>query len=176
MQKHIIGIGPCIWFSIVWVGASYALDRDQEYAVYQSLRKTSQEEFQVGMRILSAYRGPSTTDKVFEIGIDLLKVMLYNKAYMHIQCALLAPKDQNASTFLDDCTDERLQAFSRVYTRSQTIGLEKGPTARMAEPCFQQARLTQEEEQFPPFDFLAGSHTYLYNVKKLEGCYSDFIR
>jgi len=179
MQWPIITFSLCISSSIFLVGAPYAADRQEAYSFYQFMRENTHEEFKKAIKdLLSAPRLESspTTDKTFEVAVNnTAKWLFYNKAYIAAQCVQLAPKGENQSKFLHDCSHERLQALARIFRQSLTL-TERRSTAQLAEACFVQARLTEAEEQFPPYDFLAGPSTYLFNVKQLEGCLARLSR
>jgi hypothetical protein len=173
MLRRFISV---ILSSTIFVGASYALDREQAYGLYQSLREDIHEEFKQAKKMASDYRLPSATDQNLADQIDAFKIMLYNKVYIHVQCAQLAPEGQNLSNFLKDCTHERLQALQRIFNQAAGFSEQKRSIARLVNACFEQARMTEAEDQFPPYDFLAGPGINLFNVKKLDSCIAQFVR
>jgi hypothetical protein len=176
MQWRIIRVSLCIWLSTASVGASYAVDREDAYSFYQFLRKDVQTRFEEAIKQLSNRRLPSATDEEFALAINLVKLTLYNGAYIAAECALLAPKGENTDTFVKDCGHERNQAFVRVYEQATAI-LKKGPVAkRLAAECLNRAMLPEAENQFPPYEFLAGPDTHLFDVKKLDGCLANVDR
>jgi hypothetical protein len=175
MTRRFLILALFILSSIVLAEACHALDREESYFVYQSMRTALQDEFNQAVKMFSDRRSPSVTDKEFAVALDGVRMVHYNKVYIHVQCAQLAPRRQNVESFIKDCVHERLQAFQRVYTRSLSI-LDKGLVSPAANACYDQARLLEAEEQFPPFDFLAGPTTHLFNVKQLDGCLAKFDR
>jgi hypothetical protein len=172
MQRCVSGL--CSLVSLLMAAPSYAFDRDAAYAFYQSWRPYFEEEFEKGVKHLSSRRSPTISDQEFTDAIDGLKLLQYNTAYIFVQCFQLAPNGASRNAFWNDCKNDRIRAFQRVWNRS--TNLSNGSMARLAEACLEQARLLEAEDQFPPYDFFSGFGARLYNFKKVEDCLSGFDR
>lgn len=177
MQWHIGRMILSLLSSAVLIDLSYALDREQSYVLYQSLRKGFQEEFNKIIELSFEYnRRRSAPKEIFELASDGTKMLLYNKAYIVLECGQLAPKGDLSSIniFMEDCTNDRMQALRRIFGPPEDVEAKRKAMKSIFIACHDQARLTEAEKQFPPYDFLAGPMTHLFDIKKLDSCLARF--
>lgn len=161
----------------LYTSQSNAQDRAEVYAFYQSLREELHEAFKTSMGTLlleSKRQGQTDTDRAG--AIEGLKSLVYNKAFIYIQCYRRAPRggDLNLSNrFFNDCVSDRQQAMQRVFNFASTKGLDRSVAPRVNQ-CMDQGRAKEAEADFPPFDFLIGPGLHLYDMKQVDDCFGRF--
>jgi hypothetical protein len=93
--------------------------------------------------------------------LNFQKMILYNRVFGLSRCLA---DNHSSSEALDLCEKAFLERLKQLYRAS-----EEQPVSKL-QRCYAVSRLKIEEAEFPPFDFLRGQETHLYNLQKLTDC------
>jgi hypothetical protein len=98
-----------------------------------------------------------------ENAINGLKLMEYNRAYGAYACLV-------ADRSFDEAVAKACESkFLSEYSRFIQVGERVIVPSRVAE-CEVRHRLHDAEGEFPPFEFLQGEHTQLFDLAKMADC------
>ena len=98
-----------------------------------------------------------------ENAISGLKLMEYNRAYGAYACLM-------ANRRFDEAVAKACESkFLSEYSSFVQVGETAIVPSRAAE-CEARHRLRDAESEFPPFEFLRGEHTHLFDLVKMVDC------
>jgi hypothetical protein len=104
---------------------------------------------------------PKATEQQREDVTNVLKLVQYNKIYVAYRCVLASPSDKDAILVCQTKFLNELRRFSRlIYTiRRKRIN-----------ECKMRHRLYEAEIEFPPYEFLKGPISHLFDLSKFDEC------
>ena len=97
--------------------------------------------------------------------IDAIKMLLYNKAYIYYACLVSIGREKFSDKAVAECVQEPMTELMAGLSKAKDYSGNPKAAA-----CETKARLTKEEGDFPPYDFLAGDDVHLLDFKAMRTC------
>lgn len=154
MPRLAVALCLCVYFT---GGALAQISRNE--VAREFVENIAKQDF---ADMVSRVDGKASEDER-EAAINGLKLMEYNRAYGAYAC-LVANRsfDETASK---TCENKFLSEYSSFIQ----VGENVIAPSRVAE-CEARHRLRDAESEFPPFEFLRGEYTQLFDLAKMADC------
>jgi hypothetical protein len=137
---------------------SYSQDRTAKQIF---LRKVLESKAKAEFEATVAAINPKANEQQRENVTNALKLVEYNKMYGTYKCALASPTDKDA---ILACQEKFLTELRHFKLLISTIRPER------IRECEIHHRLREAETEFPPYEFLKGPITYLFDLSKFDEC------
>jgi hypothetical protein len=156
--KFIFRVAVALGILVAATSLSYSQGRTtQQIFLRIVLESKAKAEFESTVAKIN----PKATEQQREDVTNALKLVQYNKVYGAYRCVLASPADKDA---ILACQAKFLKELRRFSGLISTIRRER------IRECEIRHRLHEAEIEFPPYEFLRGPISHLFDLSKFDEC------
>jgi hypothetical protein len=158
LVQFIFRLAVVLGIMVAATSFSYSQERiPQQVLLRIVLESTAKAEFDARVAAIN----PKANEQQRENVTNALKLVEYNRIYGAYTCMLASPRDKDA---ILTCQAKFLKELRRFSVLISTITRER------IRECETHHRLFEAEIEFPPYEFLKGPISHLFDLSKFDEC------